>query len=87
MGETISEQLDIINTAFKVIETIRPKLAYSRCDVIVQAPLPPKPIERGYASAGLLARILVSKYVEHIPFVNAKIIGRFSPFLMSAIGH
>lgn len=67
MGETISEQLDIINTAFKVIETIRPKLAYSRCDVIVQAPLPPKPIERGYASAGLLARILVSKYVEHIP--------------------
>ena len=67
MGETISEQLDIINTAFKVIETIRPKLAYSRCDVIVQAPLPPKPIERGYASTGLLARILVSKYVEHIP--------------------
>ena len=61
MGETISEQLDIINTAFKVIETIRPKLACSRCDVIVQAPLPPKPIERGYASAGLLARILVSK--------------------------
>ncbi len=41
MGETISEQLDIINTAFKVIETIRPKLACSRCDVIVQAPLPP----------------------------------------------
>ncbi|KDT07778.1 transposase IS66 family protein [Escherichia coli 2-011-08_S1_C3] len=67
MGETISEQLDIINTAFKVIETIRPKLACSRCDVIVQAPLPPKPIERGYASAGLLARVLVSKYVEHIP--------------------
>ncbi|SUJ40478.1 ISSfl4 ORF3 [Shigella flexneri] len=31
------------------------------------APLPPKPIERGYASAGLLARILVSKYMEHIP--------------------
>ncbi|EOJ9951554.1 transposase, partial [Shigella flexneri] len=26
-----------------------------------------KPIERGYASAGLLARILVSKYMEHIP--------------------
>ncbi len=56
MGETISEQLDIINTAFKVLETIRPKLACSRCDVIVQAPLLPKPIERGYASAGLLAR-------------------------------
>ncbi|EBG1930091.1 IS66 family transposase [Salmonella enterica] len=67
MGETISEQLEIINTAFKVIETVRPKLACSRCDVIVQAPLPPKPIERSYTSPGLLARILVSKYGEHIP--------------------
>lgn len=67
MGETISEQLEIINTAFKVIETVRPKLACSRCDVIVQAPLPPKPIERSYASPGLLARILVSKYSEHVP--------------------
>ncbi|WP_176227865.1 IS66 family transposase zinc-finger binding domain-containing protein, partial [Cedecea sp. NFIX57] len=45
MGETISEQLEIINTAFKVIETVRPKLACSRCDVIVQAPLPAKPVE------------------------------------------
>jgi transposase len=67
MGETISAQLDIINSAFMVIETIRPKLACNRCDVIVQVPLPPKPIERGYASAGLLARILVCKYVEHTP--------------------
>lgn len=71
MGETISEQLDIINSAFKVIETIRPKQACSRCDVIVQATLPPKPIERGYASAGLLARILVSKYVERIAQMEA----------------
>ncbi|EGC1290758.1 IS66 family transposase [Salmonella enterica] len=67
MGETLSEQLEIINTAFKVIETIRPKLACSRCDVIVQAPIPSKPIERSYASPGLLARILVSKYCEHTP--------------------
>ncbi|HEA6359851.1 TPA: transposase, partial [Escherichia coli] len=31
-GESISEQLDIINSAFRVIETVRPKLACSRCD-------------------------------------------------------
>lgn len=67
MGETVSEQLDIINTAFKVIETVRPKLACSRCDVIVQAPLPPKPIEGSRAGSSLLARILVSKYGEHTP--------------------
>lgn len=67
MGETVSEQLEIINTAFKVIETVRPKLACSRCDVIVQAPLPAKPVGRSYAGSSLLARILVSKYCEHTP--------------------
>lgn len=67
LGETVSEQLDIINNAFNVIETVRPKLACRKCDVIVQAPLPAKPLDRSYASPGLLARILVSKYVEHTP--------------------
>ncbi|EGB64404.1 ISSfl3 OrfC [Escherichia coli TA008] len=67
MGETISEQLDIINTAFKVIETIRPKLACSRCDHIVQAPVPSKPIARSYAGAGLLAHIVTGKYADHLP--------------------
>lgn len=67
LGETVTEQLDIINNAFKVIETVRPKLACRKCDAIVQAPLPAKPIDRSYASPGLLARIVVGKYVEHIP--------------------
>ena len=67
LGETVTEQLDIINNAFNVIETVRPKLACRKCDAIVQAPLPAKPIDRSYAGPGLLARILVSKYVEHIP--------------------
>ncbi|AIA48129.1 hypothetical protein L085_13480 [Serratia sp. FS14] len=69
LGESLSEQLDIINTAFRVIETVRPKLACSRCDGIVQAPLPlpPKPIERSYAGPGLLARIIMAKFAEHLP--------------------
>lgn len=67
MGETVSEQLEIINTAFKVIETVRPKLACSRCDVIVQAPLPAKPVEGSRVGSSLLARILVGKYAEHTP--------------------
>lgn len=67
LGDSISEQLDIINTAFRVIETVRPKLACSRCDCIVQAPLPPKPIGRSYASTGLLARIIMAKFSEHQP--------------------
>jgi len=67
LGETVSDQLDIINNAFRVIETVRPKLACRKCDAIVQAPLPAKLLDRSYASPGLLARILVSKYVEHTP--------------------
>ncbi|WP_406706888.1 IS66 family transposase, partial [Sodalis sp.] len=67
LGETVTEQLDIINNAFKVIETVRPKRACRKCDAIVQAPLPAKLIERSYAGPGLLARIVVGKYVEHIP--------------------
>lgn len=66
-AEGDSEQLEIINTAFKIIETVRPKLACSRCDVIVQAPLPAKPVEGSRVGSSLLARILVGKYVEHTP--------------------
>lgn len=33
----------------------------------MQAPLPPKPIERSYASPGLLARIIMAKFAEHLP--------------------
>ncbi|HHD7473710.1 TPA: IS66 family transposase zinc-finger binding domain-containing protein [Klebsiella oxytoca] len=66
-GESISVQLGIINTAFRIIETVRPKLACSRCDCIVQALLPPKPIKRSYATPGLLTRIIMAKFAEHLP--------------------
>jgi transposase len=35
--------------------------------VIVEAPAPPRPIERGLAGPGLLAHVLVSKYAGHLP--------------------
>ena len=46
---------------------IREKHACTKCDAIVQAPAPSRPIERGIAGAGLLARVLGSKYAEHTP--------------------
>ncbi|KHD27031.1 IS66 family transposase zinc-finger binding domain-containing protein, partial [Xenorhabdus nematophila] len=67
LGCDISEQLGIISSAFKVIETQRPKLACGRCDGIVQSPMPSKPIERSYAGPGLLARIVTAKFAEHMP--------------------
>lgn len=67
LGCDISEQLELISSAFKVIETQRPKLSCCRCDTIVQSPMPSKPIERSYAGPGLLARIVTAKFAEHTP--------------------
>jgi uncharacterized small protein (DUF1192 family) len=67
LGCDVSEQLELISSAFKVIETQRPKLACCSCDHIVQAAMPSKPIERSYAGPGLLARIVTAKYAEHTP--------------------
>ena len=52
---------------FKVIRTVRPKLACACCDTIVQAPAPTRTIERGIAGPALLAHILVNKYSDHLP--------------------
>jgi len=67
LGEDTAEQLELMRSAFRVIRTVREKHACRRCDRIVQAPAPSRPIERGIAGPGLLARVLTSKYAEHAP--------------------
>jgi transposase len=67
LGEDVSEMLEYIPSRFKVIRHLRPKLACARCDKIVQAAAPPRPIARGIAGPGLLAHVLVSKYADHLP--------------------
>ena len=67
LGEDVSEMLEFVPGRFKVIRTIRPKLACNRCDVIVQQPAPHRPIDRGLAGPGLLAHVLVGKYADHLP--------------------
>lgn len=54
LGEDVSEQLEIIDSAFKVIRHIRRKKACACCDHIVQIAAPSLPIERGIAGPGLL---------------------------------
>ena len=67
LGEDVSEMLEYVPEHFKVIQQVRPKLACVRCDKIVQAEAPSRPIERGMAGPGLLAHVLVSKYCDHLP--------------------
>lgn len=59
--------LEYIPSRFKVVRHVRPKLACARCDKIVQAAAPSRPISRGIAGPGLLAHVLVSKYADHLP--------------------
>ena len=67
LGEDISEVLEYVPARFKVIRHVRPKLSCTRCDAIVQAEAPSRPIDRGLAGPGLLAHVLVSKYADHLP--------------------
>jgi len=66
-GEDISEQLDYVPESFRVIRHVRPKFACSKCETVVEAPAPSRPIARGLAAPGLLAHVLVSKYADHCP--------------------
>ncbi len=67
LGEDVSEILEYVPAHFHVIQQVRPKLACTHCDKIVQAEAPSRPIARGLAGPGLLAHVLVSKYCDHLP--------------------
>jgi transposase len=67
LGEDVSEMLEYVPASFVVIRHVRPKLSCTKCDCIVQAEAPSRPIERGAAGPGLLAHVLVSKYCDHQP--------------------
>ncbi len=67
LGEDVTEELEYVPGRFVVNRIIRPRMACSCCEVIVQSPLPSRPIERGRPGPGLLAHVLVSKYADHLP--------------------
>ena len=75
IGEDVSEKLDIIPAVIQVIKHIRPKYTCRHCDgletegaVVKIAPVPKQIIEKGIATAGLLAHILTGKFVDALPF-------------------
>lgn len=65
LGEDTAEQLELIRSAFRVIRTVWEKHTCGQCNFISQAPS--RPIKRGIAGPGLLARVFTSKYAEHTP--------------------
>jgi transposase len=68
IGDSVSEKLEYEPASFVVIETVRAKYACPHChDGVVEAAAPPQAIEKSLAGEGLLAHVVVSKYVDHLP--------------------
>jgi transposase len=68
IGEDVTEQLDYTPGTLEVLRHIYPKYACSCCkDGVVTAPTASGPIAGGLAATGLLAHVLVSKFIEHMP--------------------
>jgi transposase len=73
IGADVSERLDYHPAALFVRQVVRPTYACRACErvgddpQVVRPALPPEPIPRGTAAAGLLAHLIVSKYVDHLP--------------------
>ena len=67
IGEDVTEKLDYTPGVATVERHIRGKWACSDCKTLTQAPVPAQIIDKGIATAGLLAQVLVAKYSDHLP--------------------
>jgi transposase len=67
LGEDVTEVLEKIPARLKVIRHLRPKLSCRSCERIVQAPAPDLPIEKGRPGPGLVASVVVGKYLDGLP--------------------
>jgi transposase len=67
IGEDVSEKLGYTPGVFEVERHIRGKWVCRRCETLIQAPLPPHIIDKGIPTTGLLAQVLIAKYLDHAP--------------------
>lgn len=67
IGEEITEELEYKPGKLYVKQYIRPKYEARDESGVIIGLLPYRPIEKGIAGSGLLAHILISKFVDHIP--------------------
>jgi transposase len=68
IGEVVTEVLEYTPGKFYVEKYIRPKYVFPKEERIVIGELPSLPIPRSNVGPGLLAHLLISKFVDHLPF-------------------
>lgn len=74
IGEDVSERLDIVPAEFFVHRHVRGKWACKCCQTLSQAPVDPQLIDKGMPAPGLVAHVLVSRFVDHIPYYRQETI-------------
>jgi len=74
IGEDVAEKLDYQPGVFTVERHIRGKWVCKCCEKITQAPVPPHVIDKGLPTTGLLAQVLVAKYLDHLPLYRQEAI-------------
>jgi len=67
VGEDVSEKVDYVPGTFQVERHVRGKWVCRQCDTIMQAPVAPHVIDKGLPTTRLLAVVLISKYLDHLP--------------------
>jgi transposase len=72
IGTEVTEELEYIPGELFVKKYVRPKYvvpqpADATSSKIIIAPMPVRPIEKAIAGPGLLAQVVIDKYVDHLP--------------------
>lgn len=74
IGEDVAEKLDYQPGVFTVERHVRGKWVCRCCERLVQAPVAPHVIDKGLPTSGLLAQVLVAKYLDHLPLYRQEAI-------------
>lgn len=75
IGREESEQLDIIPAKIRVIKNVRLKYACKACEgvesngpTVITAQMPEQIIQKSIGTPGLIAHVLIAKFVDALPF-------------------
>jgi transposase len=74
IGQDIAEKLHYQPGVFTVERHVRGKWVCARCETLVQAPVAPHIIDKGIPTTGLLAHVLVAKFLDHLPLYRQEAI-------------
>jgi transposase len=68
IGEEISWQYELDTPCtLHILQIIRPKYVRPGCDGVLIGTLPAQPVEKGNAGPGLMAQVVIDKFVYHLP--------------------